>query len=118
MLVSQRSDDGGSGVESLADILIATPGRLVDHINNTAGLTLEHVQFLVVDEADRLLGQSYQEWLSTFLKAAHRNDVPDAAASWSDRRPPPGCGNFDVISTVYRVFLGPVPRAHDILHAV
>ncbi|RHY33411.1 hypothetical protein DYB32_001661 [Aphanomyces invadans] len=49
---------------SLVDILVATPGRLVDHIEQTPHFTLQHVQFVVVDEADRLLNQSYQDWIT------------------------------------------------------
>lgn len=32
---------------SLADIVLATPGRLVDHINKNPGFCLEHLRFLV-----------------------------------------------------------------------
>lgn len=32
---------------SLADIVVATPGRLVDHINKNDGFSLEHLRFLV-----------------------------------------------------------------------
>lgn len=32
---------------SLADIIVATPGRLVDHINKKSGLNLDHLRFLV-----------------------------------------------------------------------
>ncbi|BBN06383.1 ATP-dependent RNA helicase DDX51/DBP6 [Marchantia polymorpha subsp. ruderalis] len=56
--------------ESQVDILVATPGRLMDHIRNTKGFTLQHLQFLVVDETDRLLRQSYQEWLPNVLACA------------------------------------------------
>ncbi|KAJ3122398.1 ATP-dependent RNA helicase dbp6, partial [Irineochytrium annulatum] len=59
----------GNG-SSLCDILIATPGRLTDHLRHTQGFTLRHLRFLVVDEADRLLNQSYQGWLALVLKAA------------------------------------------------
>ncbi|MCO5553205.1 hypothetical protein L7F22_006726 [Adiantum nelumboides] len=48
---------------SLVDILVATPGRLMDHITSTQGFTLEHLRFLVIDEGDRLLRQAYQDWL-------------------------------------------------------
>lgn len=52
---------------SKIDILICTPGRLVDHIQNTKGFTLEHVQWLVIDEADRLLDESFQQWVDVVV---------------------------------------------------
>lgn len=58
--------DGGS---SRVDILICTPGRLIDHITGTPNFTLQHLRFLVIDEADRLLGQSFQDWLRQVLRA-------------------------------------------------
>ncbi|CAG8568687.1 10965_t:CDS:2, partial [Scutellospora calospora] len=51
------------------DILIATPGRLIEHLSTTPNFTLQHLRFLVIDEADRLLNQSYQDWLSHILKS-------------------------------------------------
>ena len=41
---------------STIDILVCTPGRLLFHIQHTTGFTLSYLQFLVLDEADRLLG--------------------------------------------------------------
>ena len=52
---------------SKIDILICTPGRLVEHIQSTTGFTLEHVQWLVIDEADRLLDDSFQQWVDMVL---------------------------------------------------
>ena len=52
---------------SKVDILISTPGRLVEHIQSTTGFTLEHVQCLVIDEADRLLDDSFQQWVDIVL---------------------------------------------------
>jgi ATP-dependent RNA helicase DDX51/DBP6 len=54
---------------SKADILITTPGRLVDHLHSTKGFNLDHVSWLVVDEADRLLNESYQEWIESVTPA-------------------------------------------------
>ncbi|PGH21436.1 hypothetical protein AJ80_03227 [Polytolypa hystricis UAMH7299] len=51
------------------DILICTPGRLVDHIRSTKGFTLEHLQWLVIDEADKLLNESFQEWVEFVIPA-------------------------------------------------
>jgi ATP-dependent RNA helicase DDX51/DBP6 len=49
-------------------LLIATPGRLMAHLQNTAGFSLSGLRFLVVDEADRLLRQDYQGWLPEVLR--------------------------------------------------
>ncbi|KIX07850.1 uncharacterized protein Z518_02504 [Rhinocladiella mackenziei CBS 650.93] len=54
---------------SKADILITTPGRLVDHLQSTSGFTLDDVRWLAVDEADRLLNESYQEWIEVVIPA-------------------------------------------------
>ncbi|KAJ8462924.1 hypothetical protein ONZ45_g17762 [Pleurotus djamor] len=57
------------GGSSKVDILICTPGRLIDHLNGTPNFTLQHLRFLVIDEADRLLAQSFQDWLNQVLTA-------------------------------------------------
>ncbi|XP_022724062.1 DEAD-box ATP-dependent RNA helicase 1 [Durio zibethinus] len=61
-------------LQSSVDILVATPGRLMDHINSTKGFTLEHLCYLVVDETDRLLREAYQSWLPTVLQLTQAND--------------------------------------------
>jgi len=53
---------------SKVDILVCTPGRLVEHLNSTPGFTLDYVRWLIVDEADKLLGQSYQQWLDIVMQ--------------------------------------------------
>ncbi|KAK7454442.1 ATP-dependent RNA helicase dbp6 [Stygiomarasmius scandens] len=67
-LVADQSSNllGGS---SKVDILICTPGRLIDHLNETNNFSLQHLRFLVIDEADRLLAQSFQDWLAQVLAA-------------------------------------------------
>ena len=35
------------------NILVSTPGRLLDHLQNTSSLSVANLQFLVIDEADR-----------------------------------------------------------------
>jgi len=49
-------------------IVIATPGRLVDHLENTKGFSLRAVKFLIMDEADRILNMDFQVELSKILK--------------------------------------------------
>ncbi|KAF2756949.1 P-loop containing nucleoside triphosphate hydrolase protein [Pseudovirgaria hyperparasitica] len=53
--------------ESNVDILICTPGRLVDHIRSTRGFHLYDLKWLVIDEADRLLDQSFQDWTEVLM---------------------------------------------------
>ncbi len=41
------------------DVVIATPGRLIDHLHNAPAFNLANVEVLVLDEADRLVLNSY-----------------------------------------------------------
>jgi ATP-dependent RNA helicase DDX27 len=50
-------------------IIVATPGRLLDHVTNSAGVSLEDVEFLVLDEADRLLDLGFQDEVNELIKA-------------------------------------------------
>ena len=55
---------------STANIIVCTPGRLLDHIQFTKDFTLEHLRFLVLDEADRLLGNAYHGWVRLLVQSA------------------------------------------------
>ncbi|KAF2119921.1 P-loop containing nucleoside triphosphate hydrolase protein [Lophiotrema nucula] len=63
--------------ESGVDILICTPGRLVEHIESTTGFLLRDVKWLVIDEADQLLDQEFQGWASTLIDALHGETPED-----------------------------------------
>ncbi|SCZ94641.1 BZ3500_MvSof-1268-A1-R1_Chr12-3g04016 [Microbotryum saponariae] len=101
------------GGSSLVDILIVTPGRLMDHLRSTPGFSLQHLRYLVVDEADRLLTQSFNEWLPAVLAALHptpsttrasiepssRSDRADIQApAWWDAETGRTCSELDVRS--------------------
>jgi ATP-dependent RNA helicase DDX47/RRP3 len=49
-------------------IIIATPGRLVDHLENTKGFNLKSLKYLVLDEADRILNMDFEKEVDTLLK--------------------------------------------------
>jgi ATP-dependent RNA helicase DDX47/RRP3 len=49
-------------------IIVCTPGRLVDHLENTKGFNLSKLKYLVMDEADRLLTMDFEKELETILK--------------------------------------------------
>ncbi|KAG7480664.1 hypothetical protein MATL_G00058650 [Megalops atlanticus] len=64
-------ETSGGRTRSLADIVVATPGRLVDHINKTPDFSLRHLRFLIIDEADRMIDSMHQSWLSQVVKAVY-----------------------------------------------
>uniref|UniRef100_A0A6A7FVL9 RNA helicase n=1 Tax=Hirondellea gigas TaxID=1518452 RepID=A0A6A7FVL9_9CRUS len=49
------------------DIIIATPGRLLSHLKNLDVFTLEHIQVLILDEADRILDDYFEEQMSDII---------------------------------------------------
>ncbi|XP_015577149.1 DEAD-box ATP-dependent RNA helicase 28 [Ricinus communis] len=44
-----------SALRSMPDIVVATPGRMIDHLRNTMSVDLDDLAVLILDEADRLL---------------------------------------------------------------
>ncbi|CAH0480851.1 unnamed protein product [Peronospora belbahrii] len=48
-------------------ILIATPGRLADHLVNTQSFNYSRLQFLVLDEADRLLDMGFEKQITQIM---------------------------------------------------
>ena len=48
------------------DVLIATPGRLLD-LHNQKVLSLQHVEILVLDEADRMLDMGFQRDINKIM---------------------------------------------------
>lgn len=48
-------------------VVIATPGRLADHLLSTDTVSLNKIRFLVLDEADRLLESSFSADLETIF---------------------------------------------------
>ncbi|PIK46524.1 putative ATP-dependent RNA helicase DDX51 [Apostichopus japonicus] len=72
-LLVKRSTSGESFCGG--DILVATPGRLIDHINHTEGFTLKHLRFLVIDEADSMMVQLSKDWITKVERAVYK-DTP------------------------------------------
>jgi superfamily II DNA/RNA helicase len=68
---------GGVGIQPQiqrarkAHLLVATPGRLLDLLDRRA-LTLEHVQVVVLDEADRMLDMGFRPDVERILKLTPR----------------------------------------------
>ncbi|XP_048958155.1 ATP-dependent RNA helicase DDX51 isoform X3 [Canis lupus dingo] len=74
------------GFRCLADVVVATPGRLVDHIDQTPGFSLQHLRFLIIDEADRMIDSMHQSWLPRVVEAAFPSDVANDPFALLQRR--------------------------------
>ena len=53
-------------------VVIAAPGRLVDHLENTKGFNLKPLKFLIMDEADRILNMDFETEVDKILKSIPR----------------------------------------------
>ncbi|KNE59807.1 hypothetical protein AMAG_05265 [Allomyces macrogynus ATCC 38327] len=64
---------GGKDVKTEMDrlnrmnILIATPGRLLQHMDETPGFDADHLQLLVLDEADRILDMGFEKSVNAII---------------------------------------------------
>ncbi|KAJ1950360.1 ATP-dependent RNA helicase [Linderina macrospora] len=66
---------GGANRKAEADkltkgvnLLIATPGRLLDHLQNTKGFIFKNLKTLVIDEADRILENGFEDEMKAIVK--------------------------------------------------
>ncbi|OWR49215.1 putative ATP-dependent RNA helicase pitchoune [Danaus plexippus plexippus] len=50
------------------NILVATPGRLLDHLQNTPDFLYKNLQCLVIDEADRILEIGFEEEVKQIIR--------------------------------------------------
>jgi ATP-dependent RNA helicase DDX27 len=50
------------------DVVIATPGRLIDHVRNSPSFSLDNLDILVLDEADRMLSDGFADELTEIIK--------------------------------------------------
>ncbi|XP_054164746.1 probable ATP-dependent RNA helicase DDX31 [Oppia nitens] len=53
------------------NILVTTPGRLLDHLQSTQTLHLRRVKWFVIDEADRLLEQGFEDSIKQITDQLH-----------------------------------------------
>ena len=70
------------------NVLVATPGRLADHLNNTEALDISNVRWLVLDEGDRLMELGFEEEIRGIVskledrrKAAKNGPLPGLPTS-------------------------------------
>ena len=56
-----------------AKIIIATPGRLIDHMLNTKNFEYNFIKMLIIDEADKILKIGFEEELKEIIKLIPKN---------------------------------------------
>ncbi|KAG9314641.1 P-loop containing nucleoside triphosphate hydrolase protein [Chiua virens] len=54
-------------LEKGVNLLVATPGRLLDHLENTKGFVFRNLKALVIDEADRILEIGFEEEIKKII---------------------------------------------------
>jgi ATP-dependent RNA helicase DDX18/HAS1 len=54
-------------------VQVATPGRLLDHLQNTKGFVFRNLACLVIDEADRILEIGFEEEMRQIIKLLPRD---------------------------------------------
>lgn len=54
-------------------MLIATPGRLIDHLQNTPSFSLSSLDILILDEADRMLSDGFAAELAEIISACPKS---------------------------------------------
>ncbi|ETO16642.1 dead box ATP-dependent RNA helicase [Reticulomyxa filosa] len=65
------------GLRKGLSIVIGTPGRILDHMNNTKAFHFEQLQWLILDEADRLLDLGFEKDVQEILQfIRNRGMVP------------------------------------------
>ena len=58
-----------SSLRKNPDVVIATPGRLIDHLQNTPTFSLESIEVLILDEADRMLDECFLDQMKEIVKS-------------------------------------------------
>ncbi|KAH9491547.1 ATP-dependent RNA helicase ddx18 [Bulinus truncatus] len=64
---TNRSDEAKRLAKGI-NILVATPGRLLDHLQNTKEFLFKNLQCLVIDEADRILDMGFEEEMKQIIR--------------------------------------------------
>jgi len=54
-------------------VIIATPGRILHHLENTKGFSLQKLAYFVLDEADKLLSMNFEEALDKIIGYLPKN---------------------------------------------
>ncbi|PVH89379.1 ATP-dependent RNA helicase has1 [Cadophora sp. DSE1049] len=56
------------------NLIVATPGRLLDHLQNTQGFVFKNLKALIIDEADRILEIGFEDEMRQIVKILPKDD--------------------------------------------
>jgi len=59
--------DQEARLKTRPDVVIATPGRFIDHMRNSSSFAVDTIEILVLDEADRMLEDGFADELNEIL---------------------------------------------------
>ncbi|PAV79005.1 hypothetical protein WR25_10721 [Diploscapter pachys] len=62
-----------AALRSSPDVVVATPGRLIDHLHNSPNFTLSTIEVLVLDEADRMLEEAFADQMKELIRLCAKN---------------------------------------------
>ncbi|KAJ1361078.1 hypothetical protein KIN20_020255 [Parelaphostrongylus tenuis] len=62
-----------AALRSGPDVVIATPGRLIDHLHNSPSFSLNNIEVLVLDEADRMLEEAFKDQMNELIRLCAKN---------------------------------------------
>ena len=74
-----------------ADVIVATPGRLWEVVDNSHGLIarLKQIRMLIVDEADRLLSEGHFQEVDKILEALDKVEIEEDEETVAGHQPKP-----------------------------
>lgn len=65
------------------NVLIGTPGRLADHLENTSALDISQLRWLVLDEGDRLVDLGFEETITKITdEITKKSKIMDSLNQW------------------------------------